>query len=69
MQPDQRSTLATLFAGSVDPWTCPRCGCRDWRTINTYFAKLDQSKHRRIACRNCHHVRMTHERPADAGGQ
>ncbi len=45
-----------------DPWICPRCGCRDWRVISSYLSG-DGARHRRRACRHCHHPIMTHERP------
>ena len=47
--------------GTLRPWACPRCGCRDWRVANTYGCKTDQSIHRRRICRNCNHVRISVE--------
>lgn len=42
-------------------WACPRCGCMDWRTVNSYFAPTDQTRHRRQRCRGCGYMRMTWE--------
>ena len=45
-----------------NPWACPRCGCTDFRTINSYLCK-DGTRHRRQYCRHCKYVRMTYESP------
>lgn len=58
----KRKTLQELAAQSrANAWACPRCGCLDWRTINSYFAPSDGTRHRRQRCRNCNYTRMTWE--------
>ena len=67
MDDKKRPTLGELASKSNDPWTCPKCGCRDWRTINSYLCK-DGTRHRRKYCRNCYHIRTTYEsfeKPSD----
>lgn len=59
---EQPPTLAELAALTADPWDCPRCGCQDWRTVNTYPCQ-DGTIHRRQRCRHCGHIRITYESP------
>ena len=54
----ERKSLQQL--AGADPWVCPKCGCRDFRTINSYLCK-DGTRHRRQYCRHCKYVRMTYE--------
>jgi len=51
---ERRPTLAEYRAQgqSGDAWTCPRCGCRDWRTPYGWRL-LNGDKRRKKVCRNC----------------
>jgi len=45
-----------------DLWSCGRCGCRDWRVVNTY--RTAAGIRRRRVCRNCgQDLLMTTEAP------
>lgn len=52
--PRERPTMAELAAQSngVAPWTCPVCGCRDWRTLDTKEAANGNITRTRY-CRHC----------------
>jgi hypothetical protein len=43
----------------VDPWACPRCGCKDWRTVDSRL--VGGTRKRKRACRNCHQKLPTQE--------
>lgn len=59
---EKRPTLNELAAetNASDPWSCPKCGCKDWRVYKTYDCK-DGTKRRTRCCRNCKFVRTTYE--------
>ncbi len=42
--------MAAEAAGCAD-WTCPRCGCKDWRVHDT--ADISGGKRRVRICRHC----------------
>jgi hypothetical protein len=65
--PDKRPSASELAAQSngADPWACPRCGCADWRVVNTYL--IDGKRRRQRACRNCHTPLITYEVPCPNG--
>lgn len=55
-----RKMLSQMKAeGEADPWACPKCGCRDYRVLNTYY--VDGHPRRRRCCRNCRKVVHTDE--------
>jgi len=58
-----RPTLAELAqsARSASGWDCPRCGCSDWRVVNSYYVPSSGSRNRTRYCRNCKHVIHTVE--------
>jgi hypothetical protein len=45
--------------------SCPKCGCRCWRTVNTYLV-ADGSRQRTQRCHGCNRVRYTVERETPA---
>ena len=60
--PYERPSLSQLAAqGTGEGWECPRCGCCDWRVINSYYVTSTQSRHRRRECRHCHQLLTTRE--------
>lgn len=67
----QRKTLEQMAAEArSNPWACPRCGCMDWRTVDSYFCVTTSMRHRRQRCRHCSYTRMTWESatpPSDDG--
>jgi transcription elongation factor Elf1 len=46
----QRPTLQQLQAIAGE-WACPRCGCEDWRVVDSRM--VDNGRKRIRACRNC----------------
>lgn len=58
-----RPTLAELAqaARSASGWDCPRCGCSDWRVVNSYYVPSSGSRNRTRYCRHCKHVIHTVE--------
>lgn len=57
----KRRTLGQMAVDAQrDDWACPRCGCRHWRVISTYYCR-DGTKRRLTACRHCHYSRTTYE--------
>jgi hypothetical protein len=51
--PNERPTAAQLAAQcGNDPWVCPRCGCRDWRVLDTRDVSNGNLARTRI-CRHC----------------
>ena len=60
----QLSDEAALVDGA-DPWACPKCRCRDWRTVDTRFR--DGYVRRKRACRNCNTPLPTRELPCPVG--
>lgn len=65
--PPQRPTLAELSraARSASGWDCPRCGCSDWRVVNSYYVPGTGSRNRTRYCRHCKHVIHTMETTVD----
>lgn len=61
--PEERPTARELAAQSrgSDPWACPRCGCKDWRVVNSYMS--GDARRRQRVCRHCHQVLITYEMP------
>ena len=61
-----RKTLAQMKAEATDdPWKCPKCGCKDWRVLDSYETG---GKRRRVrCCRNCRKVIETFEAPCPPG--
>ena len=49
----------------IDPWACPRCGCKDWRVVGTY--ERNGKRRRQRVCRNCHQTIRTYEVPVPPG--
>lgn len=50
----EERTLAEMAAqaAGVDPWACPRCGCKGPHRVANTYDTADGRKRRRI-CRNC----------------
>ncbi len=46
----------------IDPWACPRCGCRDWRVPESYPLKSGDRRRWR-ECRHCRYRMRTLETP------
>lgn len=70
--PEDRQSLSQLAAESIqsegaDPWACPKCGCCDWRVVNTYLR--DGKRRRQRACRHCHTPMITLEVPVPKGSR
>lgn len=38
-------------ANGADGWECPRCGCKEWRVVNSYMQ--GDGRNRRRVCRHC----------------
>ena len=55
---------AAAAAGS-DLWACPRCGCRDWRVVNSH--EYGGPRRRQRECRNCGYDLPTLEVPIPDG--
>jgi hypothetical protein len=53
------------IADGINPWACPRCGCTDWRTVDTRFR--DGCVRRKRACRHCKTPLPTQELPCPPG--
>lgn len=62
----QLATEAAQVDGA-DPWACPRCGCKDWRTVDSRFRNGCVSRKR--ACRHCSTPMSTQELPCPDGFQ
>jgi hypothetical protein len=65
-EPKKGKTLSDLFAEAAgrDPWSCPRCGCKDSRVESSYMTAA--GRRRRRICRNCGQgVFRTTEKPDD----
>jgi transcription elongation factor Elf1 len=55
MPPEQRPSFAALAAAAKDSaglFTCPHCGCHDFRTLRVWHTK-EGEKHRTYRCRHC----------------
>lgn len=59
MEPDKRSllpqdrpTFRQLAGSDGDGWECPRCGCHDWRVVDS--RQFGTERRRVRACRHCH---------------
>jgi hypothetical protein len=68
--PEKRPSLSQLRTQSAagegsDAWSCPRCGCRDWRVINSHLRGGERRRQR--ACRHCGEPLRTLEVPAPDG--
>lgn len=50
--PKDRPSARDLASGGDPSWECPRCGCRDWRVLDTREA-ADGSVGRTRYCRYC----------------
>jgi hypothetical protein len=47
-----RPTLSQMaLAAGVDGWKCPRCGCEDWRVVDSRFT--GDGRRRTRVCRHC----------------
>lgn len=57
--PNKRPTFAQLRASSGEGWECSRCGCCDWRVVDS--RQYGPVRRRVRACRHCHHVIRTSE--------
>lgn len=62
LQTHERPTLQQMSSGG-EGWECPRCGCHDWRVVDSRFT--DGARRRIRACRHCHQVLRTVEQVAD----
>ncbi len=68
--PEKRLSLAQMAAQTVnneggDAWACPRCGCRDWRVVNSHLRGGERRRQRQ--CRHCGEPLRTLEVPAPDG--
>lgn len=52
-------------ADGANPWACPRCGCTDWRVVDSRL--IGTTRRRQRACRNCHTAIPTLEVPVPKG--
>lgn len=52
-------------ADGLDPWACPRCGCKDWRVVDSRL--VGGARKRQRACRHCHTNLPTLEVPVPKG--
>lgn len=58
--PHERPTFRDLLArDDGDGWECPRCGCRDWRVVDS--RQFGDVRKRVRACRHCHQTIRTNE--------
>jgi len=58
--PHQRPTIAQMRAQTNgEGWECPRCGCCDWRVVDS--RQFGETRRRVRACRHCHAVIRTIE--------
>ena len=57
--PHERPTFRQLSGSDGDGWECPRCGCHDWRVVDS--RQLGVVRRRVRACRHCHQVIRTVE--------
>lgn len=57
-----RPTLQQMATGT-DGWLCPRCGCQDWRVVDSRWS--DAGRRRQRVCRHCKHVFHSLEVPVD----
>jgi hypothetical protein len=59
-----RPTLSQLaLAPGVDGWKCPRCGCEDWRVVDSRFT--GDARRRVRVCRHCKQQIQTSEVPVE----
>lgn len=66
-EPHERPTFRQMLARDTDDgWECPRCGCRDWRVVDS--RQFGDVRKRLRACRHCHQTIKTSEvMDAEAG--
>ena len=60
----ERPTAAQIAAQSngAESWTCPVCGCKDWRVKGgKWLRKSDLARRRLIICRHCGYQRHSSE--------
>ena len=67
-EPSRRRPSLGELQSRTNGWDCPRCGCRDWRVINSYLC-ADGTRHRRQFCRHCYFSRITVETPGATEGE
>ena len=67
-EPKDRLSAAEIKARSLGKSAnaCPRCGCMDWRTVNSYV-RADGTRRRQQYCRHCKKTRETIETPTTEG--
>lgn len=59
-EPHERPTFRQMLARDTDDgWECPRCGCRDWRVVDS--RQFGDVRKRLRACRHCHQTIKTSE--------
>jgi transcriptional regulator NrdR family protein len=46
-----RELAAAANAAGPDPWACRRCGCKDWRVVDSRMATGERKRKR--VCRHC----------------
>lgn len=61
-----RPSLGDMSNEAQKMWKCPICGCRDWRTRNSYLLRSGHRRRIKI-CRHCGHVITTIEEVDDDG--
>lgn len=53
VEPHLRNALSNMSNDKPGcPFTCPHCGCHDFRVVQTWYVKHGE-KHRAYKCRNC----------------
>lgn len=65
MKPLRQYLREAAEVEGADPWACPRCGCRDWRVVNSH--EYGGPRKRQRQCRNCEYDLPTLEVPVPDG--